>query len=430
MRTNKAFLFMAALNAVGLLVSAPASQAAQPPVSSLKIKPTATKQLVAANPQQGGALLPAINAAVAGKQAQVEQFFAAPPSQLRTIPVAAKRAALLEGLKRAHDASKVLFRAKQYDDAAQRVQLYFRLIAFAQSGQVPDQRNWQPLYDSAKKLQMAGDKVYLRALNDYGFYLQNCDRDAEAVTVFKEVIAQWPTREVAYLNLADSLWKTGKKNEALPLYAKYKTLMQAENLSGKVPSRVEENLSTKAALVPKPSSSSTTSGASSTDVDFGPYMAELQRRVRRNWQPPSKDETLRTVLVFRVNKEGKVYSAKVDAPSKFKDFDEATLKAVALTLPPLPPGSPDFVDVQFTFDYHTTSAADPKWILVNRWRTRVKESNTADNHVGLAQAYQNNGDFDKALTEYEIAIDMKPTNDYFKQLLATCTKLKNAQAGK
>jgi TonB family protein len=405
MRTNKSIYLMATTAALNVmtLVAPSVTLGAQPAVSSLKIN--------------AAALLPAINAAAAGDQAQVERFFAKPPAQLSAIPMSAKRAALLEGLKRAHDASKVLFRAKKYDEAAKRVQLYFRLIAFVQSGETPDQLNWQPWFDSAKKLQVASDKVYLRALNDYGFYLQNCDRDAEAAAVFKEVIAQWPTREVAYLNLADSLWKTGKQSEAMPLYKKYKVLMASENLTSKVPSRVEQNLSTKAAIEP----------SASRDVDFGPYMAEMQKRIRHNWHPPAKTEAIRNVVVFRVNKTGKVYSAKIDVPSKFSDYDKAALNAVALTLPPLPSGSPEFVDVQFTFDYHVTDTSDPKWMLVSRWRARVKEASTADNHIGLAQAYQNNGDLDQALTEYETAIDMKPTNDYYKQLLAACRKQRGAR---
>lgn len=91
------------------------------------------------------------------------------------------------------------------------------------------------------------------------------------------------------------------------------------------------------------------------EPDFGPYMKELQRRIKMNWDPPKGNESKRVVLLFSIARDGRLLNVKVHRSSGLAAADKAALDAVKLTAPfrPLPP---DFkgnsVDIQFTFDYN------------------------------------------------------------------------------
>jgi TonB family protein len=90
------------------------------------------------------------------------------------------------------------------------------------------------------------------------------------------------------------------------------------------------------------------------EPDFGPYMNELQRRIKLNWDPPKGNESKTVVLLFKIAKDGRLLSSRVYKSSGLPSADQAALKAVELTAPfrPLPV---DFkgqsIDIQFTFDY-------------------------------------------------------------------------------
>ena len=96
------------------------------------------------------------------------------------------------------------------------------------------------------------------------------------------------------------------------------------------------------------------------EPDFGPYMRELQRRIKMNWDPPKGNESKRVVLLFKIAKDGRLLSCKVSKSSGLPSADQAALKAVELTAPfrPLPA---DFkgqnIDIQFTFDYNVFNAS-------------------------------------------------------------------------
>lgn len=90
------------------------------------------------------------------------------------------------------------------------------------------------------------------------------------------------------------------------------------------------------------------------DVDFGPYMADLQRRIKKHWFPPKGNESKRVVVVFKVHSGGELSNLHLDHSSGVAIADNAALKAVEDAAPfrPLPAGAPDAVDIQFTFDYN------------------------------------------------------------------------------
>lgn len=95
------------------------------------------------------------------------------------------------------------------------------------------------------------------------------------------------------------------------------------------------------------------------EPDFGPYMRELQRRIKMNWDPPKGNESKRVVLLFKIAKDGRLLSCSVFKSSGLQNADKAAINAVHLAAPfrPLPP---DFkgqsIDIQFTFDYNVFGA--------------------------------------------------------------------------
>lgn len=90
------------------------------------------------------------------------------------------------------------------------------------------------------------------------------------------------------------------------------------------------------------------------DADFSNYMADLQRKIKKQWYPPKGYESKRVVIGFKIHSDGKMTNLKLDRPSGTVEADNAALRAAEMASPfrPLPPGAPDDVDIQFTFDYN------------------------------------------------------------------------------
>jgi TonB family protein len=90
------------------------------------------------------------------------------------------------------------------------------------------------------------------------------------------------------------------------------------------------------------------------EPDFGPYIAELQRRIKRNWAPPTEDRNKRVVIVFHISRDGRLLSMHMKGTSGSPTADQAAMAAVRLSAPfrPLPPGyRGNDIPVEFTFDY-------------------------------------------------------------------------------
>lgn len=98
------------------------------------------------------------------------------------------------------------------------------------------------------------------------------------------------------------------------------------------------------------------------DVDFAPFMHDLQVKVKRAWYPPKSDQSKQALVVFRVDRDGKVSKVRVTKSTGIAAADQAAIKAIeAISYKvKLPPDSPGFVDIQFTFDYNVYGPAGQK----------------------------------------------------------------------
>lgn len=95
------------------------------------------------------------------------------------------------------------------------------------------------------------------------------------------------------------------------------------------------------------------------EPDFGPYMHDLQQRIKRNWDPPKGEESRRVVLLFTIARDGRLMNVKVKQPSGMASADKAATAAVQISAPfkPLPAEyKKDSVEIEFTFDYNVFAA--------------------------------------------------------------------------
>ncbi len=89
------------------------------------------------------------------------------------------------------------------------------------------------------------------------------------------------------------------------------------------------------------------------DVNFGPYMSALQRKIKMAWKPPRGTESNHIVVMFVINKTGYLQDIRLTTPSKSQEANAAALDAVKRAAPfdPPPAGAPPTLEIEFTFDY-------------------------------------------------------------------------------
>ncbi|MBQ9246669.1 TonB family protein [bacterium] len=95
--------------------------------------------------------------------------------------------------------------------------------------------------------------------------------------------------------------------------------------------------------------------SSTEGTDFGPYMQELESRIKMNWDTPKYSESTHVVLLFKIAKDGRLMNVDIKQSSGYSDVDQAAINAVKLTAPfrPLPANyKADHIDIQFNFDYN------------------------------------------------------------------------------
>lgn len=97
-------------------------------------------------------------------------------------------------------------------------------------------------------------------------------------------------------------------------------------------------------------------------VEYKDYMENLQKNIKKNWNPPLDRSSKRVVLLFKISKDGKLLDCKVHQSSGNEATDKAAIIAVKKTVfEPLPKKDMrDSVDVQFTFDYNVFYGTEKK----------------------------------------------------------------------
>ncbi len=116
-------------------------------------------------------------------------------------------------------------------------------------------------------------------------------------------------------------------------------------------------------------------------VDWNPYITELEKKIRKNWNPPKADISNNVETSFKLSKDGNLVKCEITKSSGKKSVDDAAIYAIKSAMPykPFPENAGmDTVDIEFSFDYkvlaqkrqenHEIKAADtmqkPKWVNV------------------------------------------------------------------
>lgn len=82
--------------------------------------------------------------------------------------------------------------------------------------------------------------------NNIAFALSKNGNQKTAIELLKQIIAKFPGRTVAYLNLADSYWNIGEKDEAINNYKEYASLMKTQKKElTKIPGYVHARIESK-----------------------------------------------------------------------------------------------------------------------------------------------------------------------------------------
>ncbi len=98
-------------------------------------------------------------------------------------------------------------------------------------------------------------------------------------------------------------------------------------------------------------------GVDSADFPFGYYLVLVRDRIASNWQPPgglTSGQVVKAVVYFRITRDGRLASTRLETASAVDYFDRAAVRAVALSdpMPPLPAGFPGGdLGVHFGFEW-------------------------------------------------------------------------------
>ena len=83
------------------------------------------------------------------------------------------------------------------------------------------------------------------------------------------------------------------------------------------------------------------------------YMKDMERQIKSNWAPPENNFRFKTVVEFKILKDGTIKNSKIIQTSGNKDFDQKALLALNNTqkLAPLPNNVlGESIDISFTFE--------------------------------------------------------------------------------
>lgn len=90
-------------------------------------------------------------------------------------------------------------------------------------------------------------------------------------------------------------------------------------------------------------------------VDWKPYIAELEKNIKSNWNPPKADVSNSIKVSFKLSKDGSLIKYDIKQSSGKKSADDAAVSAVKSAMPfkPFPANATtDSIDIEFRFDYN------------------------------------------------------------------------------
>jgi len=113
------------------------------------------------------------------------------------------------------------------------------------------------------------------------------------------------------------------------------------------------------------------------DVNWTPYVTELQSNIKANWHPPKRKTSVRTTVLFTVSNNGNLKNIRVFKSSGDENIDNISIRTIQNTAPfkPFPSNAQlEDIDIHFTFDYNVWTKKKKK-IFSNYKKQITKEIN-------------------------------------------------------
>lgn len=149
-----------------------------------------------------------------------------------------------------------------------------------------------------------------------------------------------------------------------------------------------------------PPSQSAQATSDASEVDFGPYMATMQKRVKENWRAPEVSANKQTVASFSINRNGGVSDLTIKESSGDVRADEQALDAIRQTAPfeQLPAAYKGTkINIQFRFEINVLPSKEartktgitrnsfPLKVWINQYFRSTEELVPADTLAALRQ---------------------------------------------
>jgi len=101
----------------------------------------------------------------------------------------------------------------------------------------------------------------------------------------------------------------------------------------------------------------------SQDVDFGPFMADLEKRIKLHWVPPRGSESRKVSLMLFLQRDGRLLKVETIVSSGDQNADLAAVAAAEASAPFMvfpEQIHEDVLPVEFTFDYNVLNSPKHK----------------------------------------------------------------------
>lgn len=209
-----------------------------------------------------------------------------------------------------------------------------------------------------KERQEAEEKAKTARRERFSSLISNGDYKA-ALPLASELVKSNPADSEIWFDLGRCRQGTEDHHNALAAYEMASRLNPGNSAFKNAVEKIREFLNTPGQAAPPmpsnfdPFKPGRPSLSTAKDVDFGPYMEDLKRRLKRAWFPPKNSCDLKFSTVFKIHSDGVMSNLRLDSCSGLAIADWAALKAVKNAAPfrPLPFGSGDQVEVKCYFGY-------------------------------------------------------------------------------
>ncbi len=184
-------------------------------------------------------------------------------------------------------------------------------------------------------------------------------RYKDAIVIIDEFVKSEPTNSSMWFKLGISKQAQADYHSALAAYEMASRLSSTDTSARTAAESMRSFLNgggTMAPALPQTSEVDTATVPylrARTDVDYGPYLSDMSRRIKRAWYPPKDERRPKLKLSFSVDRFGLMSNLRLTESCRLAIADRAGLKAIENAAPfrPLPDGAPE--NLEFAVEFYS-----------------------------------------------------------------------------